>query len=362
VIASHVDHQYQVEIPRRPIYRQFNVAVGRCACCEGRVQGRHRLQTSNALGCCASQIASEAQAAVVMLNKELGLSQGKISRFFQMFFGIQLTRGGSCQIMLRAAERCEGNHQAIVKRVQSSPWIVPDETGWRIGGWLAWLHVAVSQDAVAYLIARPRGVEASALLIGEDYAGKLIHDGWASYDRFWRALHQTCLGHLLRRCHELLEHATRGAVVFPRRVKALLQESLEVRDRRDQRQISLRQAVAQADALQERMTQLVSPVKTHAANERFCRHLLRHTSQLFTFLRHRGIDATNYQAEQALRPAVVNRKVWGGNRTPAGAVAQSILMTVLFTATRQRRNAMEFVSEVLRSLPGRRPMLLGGSG
>ena len=214
VIESHVDHQYQVEIPRRPIYRQFNIHIGCCACCDGRVHGRHPLQTSDALGCCASQIGSDAQSAAVMLNKELGLSQGKISRFFQMFFGIRLTRGGSCQIMLRAADRCEENYHAIVKQVQTSKWIVPDETGWRIGGWLAWLHTAVSENAVAYLIARERGFEASARLIGQDYAGKLIHDGYASYDRFWRATHQTCLSHLLRRCCELLETATRGAVVF----------------------------------------------------------------------------------------------------------------------------------------------------
>jgi hypothetical protein len=30
-------------------------------------------------------------------------------------------------------------------------------------------------------------------------------------------------------------------------------------------------------------------------------------------------DGTNYHAEQAIRPAVVNRKVWGGNRTLAGS-------------------------------------------
>jgi transposase len=345
-----VEHQYQAEIPRRPIYRQFNVSVARCTCCDKRVQGRHPLQTSDALGCCASQVGPEGQSAVVMLNKELGLSQGKISRFFQTFFGIKLTRGGSCQIMLRCAQRCEGNYQAIVKRVQQSDWIVPDETGWRIGGWLAWLHVAVTQDAVAYVIARQRGVEASALLIGEDYAGKLIHDGWASYDRFWRAVHQTCLTHLLRRCHELLETATRGAVVFPRKVKALLQESLQTRDQRDARTITVKAANAKADDLQKRMTILVRPVKTNAANERFSRHLLRHTSQLFTFLRHKGIDATNHRAEQAIRPAVVNRKVWGGNRTEAGAVAQSVLMTV------------QFVSQVLRSPDGHRPMLLPGTG
>lgn len=361
VIESHVDQQYQVEIPRRPIYRQFNIHIGHCACCDGRVQGRHPLQTSDALGCCASQLGPEAQAAVTVLNKELGLSQGKISRFFAMFFGIKLTRGGSCQIMLRAAQRCEENYQAIVKRVQTSQWIVPDETGWRIGGWGAWLHTAVSEHAVAYLIARGRGFEASARLIGEDYAGKLIHDGYASYDRFWRAIHQTCLGHLLRRCKELLETATRGAVIFPRRVKAILQQALQIRDLRERRHITLAAARTKADALQTRMMKLTRPLKTHPPNERLAVHLHRHAGQLFTFLRHKGIDATNHRAEQAIRPAVVNRKVWGGNRTESGAIAQSTLMTVLFTAARLRRDGLQFVSQVLSSPRDQRPLLLPGA-
>jgi transposase len=359
VVASRVDQQYQAEIPRRAIYRQFNVAVGRCACCDGRVQGRHPLQTSDALGACASQVGPEAQAAVVMLNKELGLSQGKISRFFQSFFGIKLSRGGSCRIMLRAAERCQENYQSIVRHVQQSPWIVPDETGWRIGGKLAWLHTAVSDNAVAYLIDRHRGVEASALLIGWDYAGKLIHDGWASYNRFRQAIHQTCLGHLLRRCHELLERATRGAVCFPRQVKALLQKALNIRDRHDEKKIQPATAKRWARELKKQMQVLVEPIKTHTANERLAEHLWNHLGQLFTFLCHPDIDATNYRAEQALRPAVVNRKVWGGNRTESGAVAQSILMSVLFTAAKQGRDALEFMSRVFRALPKQRPLLIG---
>ena len=362
VIESHVDHQYQVEIPRRPIYRRFNVHVGCCACCDRRVQGRHPLQTSDALGCCASQVGPEAQAAVVMLNKELGLSQGKISRFFERLFGIKLTRGGSCQVMLRAAQHCTPNYHAIVRHVRQGGWIVPDETGWRIGGQLAWLHAAVGADAVAYLIARQRGLEASRLLIGEDYAGKMIHDGWSCYDRFWRAIHQTCLGHLLRRLHEMLCTATRGAVIFPRKVKALLQESLHIRDQRDARQITKKAATRAADQLDARMQQLLAPIKRNGPNERLAKHLWKHRGQLFTFLRHAGIDATNHRAEQALRPAVVNRKVWGGNRTEAGAVAQSVLMTVLFTAIKQGRDAMAFLSQLLRSRAQHRPLLLPAGG
>jgi transposase len=363
-ILTHIDQQYQVEIPRKPIYRQFNVAVGRCSCCQARLQGRHPLQTSDALGCCASQIGPDAQAAAVLLNKELGLSQGKISRLFASLFGIQLTRGGSCQIMLRAAQRCAGNYQAILQRVQASPAIRPDETGWRIGGYLAWLHVAVGQDAVAYLIARQRGFEASTLLIGENYQGTMIHDGWASYDRFWRCRHQTCLAHLLRRCRELLARATGGAVLFPRQVQTLLQEGLAIRDRRDTgpRKIQPATAARRAEGLQERMKKLLQPIKTHAGNERLAEHLWKHRGQLFTFLRQPGIEATNYRAEQALRPAVVNRKVWGGNRTPAGAQAQGILMSVLFTAAKHGRDALAFVSQVLRAVPQGRPLLLAASG
>ena len=248
-----------------------------------------------------------------------------------------------------------------MKRVPESPWIVPDETGWRIGGHGAWLHVAVGQDAVAYLVGK-RGLETSMVLIGKQYAGKLIHDGWAPYDQFYRAVHQTCLGHLLERCREILETATGGAVLFPRRVQALLQESLEIRDQRDHNALTPAAACAQADALDARMDQLLHWTKSNAINERFAKHLAKHRRQWFTFLRHQGIDATNHLAEQAIRPAVVNRKVWGGNRTAVGAVAQAVLMTVLFTARRNAYSALELLSRQLRSPQVLSPPLPAPSG
>lgn len=346
---SHTVQQYQVEIPRRPIRRQFKIAVGQCLCCGQRVQGRHPLQTSNATGCCASQIGPQAQAAVVLLNKELGLSQGKISRFMDAFFGIKLSRGGSCQIMQRAAASCEWHYAAIVTRVQSSRFIVPDETGWRIAGQPAWMHVAVGETATAYLIAPQRGKEASDLLIGPAYGGVLIHDGWSPYDRYQAADHQTCLGHLLKRCQELLERARGGAAVFPRKVKGLLQDALAFRDLRDAGKLAPQRCAGAAGGLEYLMHRLIAPRKTHVANEQLAGHLFRHLHQLFTFLREPGIDATNHRAEQAIRPAVVNRKVWGGNRTPAGAVAQSILMSILFTLRQNRQDALEFLSRQLQS-------------
>jgi transposase len=38
---THIAQQFQVEIPRKPIHRQFNIHVGQCRQCRRRVQGRH---------------------------------------------------------------------------------------------------------------------------------------------------------------------------------------------------------------------------------------------------------------------------------------------------------------------------------
>jgi len=67
---------------------------------------------------------------------------------------------------------------------------------------------------------------------------------------------------------------------------------------------------------------LSSPSPTSA------RILLAHVESVFAFLFHPGIAATNGPARRALRPAVTNRKLWGGNRTWRGAEAQQILMSV----------------------------------
>ena len=62
------------------------------------------------------------------------------------------------------------------------------------------------------------------------------------------------------------------------------------------------------------------------------------------------MPATNHLGEQAIRPAVVNRKVWGGNRTPAGAEAQSILTSVLVTCGQHAIDAIDCVSACLRGV------------
>ena len=52
---------------------------------------------------------------MVELNKQAGLSHGKVSRALDSLFGISLTPGGSAHTVLRAARRCEPVYAAICR-------------------------------------------------------------------------------------------------------------------------------------------------------------------------------------------------------------------------------------------------------
>jgi transposase len=348
---THVAQQFQVEIPRKPVLRQFNVHVGRCRQCQRRVQGRHPLQTSDALGAAAAQLGPDAQAAVVELNKQGGLSHGKVTRCLKSLFGIPLSRGGSVHTVLRAAARCEPVYRAIRQSVSQSDWVVPDETGWRVGGHTAWLHALVGSQATAYIIDPTRSGAVAEAVLGLDYEGIMIHDGWSPYDQFANARHQQCLNHLLRRAGEMAATATRGAVCFPRRVAELLRTGLDLRDRYAAGEISRHGLAVAGGRLENQLSDLVFPPKTNAANERLAQHLWAHRDDLFTFLRQPGLDATNWRAELAIRFGVILRKVWGGSRTWAGARAQAVLMSVWRTCWQQGGSALDFLSLLLRGTP-----------
>lgn len=120
-----------------------------------------------------------------------------------------------------------------MRAVRRSPVVAPDETGWKVGERLWWLWVFVTRTVTVYAIQPGRGYPQATAILGADYAGVLVRDGWAPYRKLTAATHQTCLAHLLRRTHLLLETAQRGAARFPHAVRRLLRRALALRDRRD---------------------------------------------------------------------------------------------------------------------------------
>jgi len=319
------------------------------------------------------QIGPEALVLGAHWNKPMGLSLGHTGRVLQSGYGLEFSRGGIYKALARLASKVEPTDHGpalslclsedkyglrkslrakgllVTARKSNVNWV--DETGWRVGGHSQWLWVAVSELVTVYSILPGRGSEQRKQILGADYDAWWLHDGLRCYLSLDQANHPTCLTHLIRRCKEMAERATPAAAQFPWQVKKLLQQALLLGDRYELQQVTPHGLTVATGRLEAARDRLLEKNYRTASNERLAKHLRPQRDYLFPFLHCPGLEGTNNRAERAMRPAVIARKVWGGNRTWSGANVQQILMSVLRTFHQPGKDAFASLVELLR-LPG----------
>jgi transposase len=99
--------QYQEEIVRQTVVRCFDIEIGNCQHCGRQVQGRHQLQTSDAVGVGNVQLGPEALSLAALLNKQMGLSLGHTRQVLLYGFGLEVSRAGLCRALARLADRAK---------------------------------------------------------------------------------------------------------------------------------------------------------------------------------------------------------------------------------------------------------------
>ena len=342
--------QYQEDIqPAPPFVRRFDIAIGRCVRCKKTVRGRHPLQTSDALGAAGVSIGPRALALAADLNKRSGMPFGKLSLVLRTGFSLSVSPGGLCLALQRVAHTLAPTYDALVGQLQHAPIVAADETGWKVGGYLHWLWAFVTPTTTVYRIMDGRGYDEACRVINPGFSGTLLRDGWAPYRCFEHSLHQSCLAHLIRRCRESLETAQRGAARLPHAILRILLHALELRDRWLEQPPRPHGRATHVGRLQAAMGRLLAWKPSDEVNRKLVKHLRNERGALFTFLRDPAVPATNWWGEQAIRPAVVTRKVWGGNRTASGAITQQIIASVIRTCTQQHVDPALVIERLLRS-------------
>jgi hypothetical protein len=147
----------------------------------------------------------------------------------------------------------------------------------------------------------------------------------------------------------------------PNLVAGILKDALLLlRDRHQAGEVSNGELAVGVAELEARVGRLLGrPAIVHAGNRRLLKHMGRERDHLLTFLRHPelGVPATNWRAEQGIRPAVMMRKTCGGNATWRGAHTQECLMSVCRTGRLQGIDVIGALTEVQRQ---RHPGLLPG--
>jgi len=350
-LTGRVGRQIQIDIPK-VAYQviEFELPEGRCRACGRRVQGRHPRQTTDAVNVGSVHLGPNVIALAAHLNKVGGLSYGKIAAVVAALFELKIVRSTLVRALQRLSNRAEPSYEAMSASIRASPVVYPDETGWRIDGQNAWLWVATNRKTIVFRIEAGRGFEQAKALLGEDFSGVIGSDGWAAYRSFEKADRQACVAHLLRRCRQLQEALPSRSGGYVSEAACSLKTALALRDFVHEGVLTPEEAAIERGILEAGVDELLEHHPRHPEVRRLFKHLRVLRNDLFRFLDRPDVEATNWPAEQAIRPAVVNRKNGGGgNRSEKGARTQAVLMSVLHTAKSVAVNTLDALASLLRS-------------
>lgn len=342
-----VDHeQYVVDLPKIQAHVKHIVTQsGHCDRCDKRVRSTHPDQVSNAAGAARIALGPNALGLAADLKHRYGMAYRDVAELLGTYFGIRITHGALVQSSVRLAKLGKRTYSALIESARASPAVHTDDTGWRIDGDSAWLWVFATAEMTLYRIDRSRGAGVVERVLGSDFEGCLVSDGLPALDSLdmWRA---QCLGHLIRRCAELIGMPGAVSVWYPLAIMRALQQVIALRNRRSE--LATSTYARHCRTLEKRFDRLLSGTSSAPDHERLRRHMAKHRDQLLVCLYEPHVEPTNNLAERELRGAVVIRKLGGCNRSELHADAHAVIASVAQTAHRQGSTMTNFVTRWLR--------------
>lgn len=354
LVEPQVVVQYQTDLPPIvPIVTQFNIETGWCPCCRQRRQARHPEQTSDACGAAGNTFGPMVLTLAAELKHRLGVSYRKICDFLETYCNLHAAPATFVRAEQRLAERARPTYDLLLDALRRSGVVHADETGWRVGTLGGWLWVFSNKDITIYTIRTgmgARGHEVVEDILGPDFDGFLIVDGFKAYDVLDYKKGQ-CNSHLLRRAKELAETAEARERDKLQTLVSLLQEAIDLAERRTQ--LSAANYQRRVQDIEYRFDAWLAGVaraRTLSPElERLFHHMFNHYEQWLLFLRESEVPATNNHAERMLRPAVITRKVGGCNKTLLGALVHSILASLMVTCRQQGQRFLDLARQLWAS-------------
>jgi transposase len=349
---SQVKHHRHITEDVIPVEIQvtcYHCTSGWCPSCRKRIESRAPEQPPAAdLPHAQLGINALTWAAVMRVCYRLPLRQ--ITSLFGQL-GLKISAAAITRQLQRMSRWLSGQYHRLKLSLRLAGVVHADETGLRINGHNGYIWTLTNADHTLYHVDRSRGGKVIAGLLGKGFGsdgkGTLVSDFYGVYQQF-KGPQQKCLAHLQR---ELKDSATARPELkgheFFKKCKRLIKEMLKLKQRR--KKIPARGYAHQVSLLEKRLGKLGREQWNDVDADRIAARLRKYGGQLTTFLHKEEVDATNNAAERALRPAVVMRKITGGNRSESGAAAWAILASVMRTAQQQGREVVATIQELLKA-------------
>jgi transposase len=280
------------------------------------------------------------------LHYALGNTLSQIVEVFNYHLQMKLTPGALTQQWQRLQAILEPWYEEIRSQCLHSAVLHADETSWRVNGKTHWLWCFATDTLTYFMIDRCRGSPALLKFFNEEFRGTLVTDFWGAYNKVVCARRQMCLVHLLRDFLTVEKYKSPGPhwPGFAKKVRRMIHDAMRLSKRED---LSAEAYASRRSRLDERLQDLIETPWEDSQARRLIKRLRRHRRHLFTFLDQPAVPFDNNHGERSIRPAVIIRKNSYCNRSPNGARAQAVLMSIYRTLKQRGHDPITTVTNAL---------------
>jgi transposase len=347
-----------IEIPKpRPEVTEHQAVQKSCRVCQTVTPGEFPADVTQPV-----QYGPRAKAAAVYLQTYQLLPYERAAEALEDLFGVSPSEGTLTSAQSTAYIRLEPVERAIRAALRQAEVAHVDETGIRVAGRLAWVHVMSTRLLTFYAHHAKRGrqaFEAIGLLIG--FCGRRVHDAWPPYLSL-AGLYALCNAHLLRELIGL--HEATGQPWTQKLINLLLGIKAAVAEAQaaGQTELTPQQRAGYEAAYTRFLNEGVRahpppkptgergrPKQTPARN--LLDRLLTHRQAILAFMYDFAVPFDNNQAERDLRMLKVKQKVSGCFRSPAGADFFCRIRGYISTLRKQEYSILDGLTSVFTGQP-----------
>jgi hypothetical protein len=288
------------------------------------------------------------------------LSWHKQRYLVETIFGIPISQGSLSKMHRWFCQSLYPSYEQWWQYIQQPGVRCVDETSYRLDGVNYWLWVATSDDICVMFLAPSRSSAEVKSLLGENFKGILSSDCWSAYNPQQASAKQKCLAHIGRELEALTTSNFASNRLFAEQVMPILDRARRAHKDYHAGKLTLDQLQNYRLIVEAQLAQVLAnpPEKGWAADaQALANRFARYWSDWFTFLTHPEVKPDNNDAERALRPVVIHRKVTGGARSQWGGQLVALMFSFLETIRLQGKNAVEELFSLLANAERSPPML-----
>jgi len=326
--------KYQEDIdlaPRNKIVRHYTITRHWCSHCQEYVRPVNTPAQN------LRRFGPNVMGYILYARYRLRLPLLKIQESLNDLHDFQISEGEIQNQLHEAKESFGDQYELICELIKSAKIVYADESGWRMDGdnWYIWAFVSPEDGAIRYEVADTRGGGIAKDALGDKEDRVIVSDGYSVYNSL-PGSNQQCWIHLIRVAKEKTKQLYGELCELYATLLLELEKPVELRDKQ---YFNERLTGLQTKSYRQRTEPLAPEVQAR---------ITRHHDQLLVCLDYEDVLPENNTAERAIRPQVILRKIFGGNRSPTGAKIHAVNTSVI--ATKLAQNPDKTFFEVMLPL------------